>query len=946
MTASKDVRIPRRWCSRALTIAGAVAALGAFADDAQAARVHENIQAERLYYVWVHVPAYSTYTWETTALSSGADTVMHLWDWSTTSEIGYDDDGGAGLASKLSYTNWTASQKNVVLVVRAYSSNTQGSAQLLENGGLKAYIPVGGERITVQNGSGYVHETAKAPGGAEYPWLLALDSSRHLLNMDYVGGVAYQARVAHEDTYYVVVGTTSGSGPVNLYSNDPTDYDNDGLGYYLELELGTCDWASWSHCTEIDNLQDTDRDGLSDAAEIFGIDGSPAQHLPAWGADPLHKDVFVELDWNDAFAGQPFTESDAVAAAAIYDDGSAADLVNPDGLPGVRLHIDAGVTAANSANQTLIGDWGGSNAVPDGTSYKDAPDSYRAAIRDGVFRYGLINQGSGGGQASGVPGDRFNWGAKVNNRYVTTFAHELGHSLGIHHYGHESWGSANGKANYLSLMNYAYGGDEFSQGESNITLNPALVDEQAGIGADATHVGQWPFYRSIGANEEIDWDFDGAFNGSGWDASRAPVTFASSSSTNAFTKNERDLHNESDLPATTPALIRGPGDRLYAFYVDDDRIYYRHALQNGESWFGSCPGGDDIGDDCTTWSAAVQVPTSANARGLTVYFEGAQMLIAFRTQWDSLRTIRSSGYDGAGNLTGWGLETFHGVHTDKEPEVELLRVDPSLFGGYSDVVALFYRDKSSGEYRWRTMTSPGASSSTSRGDMLTDAGTSLYGTQSPTFTNWPYDPASSADGRACGAITDTNGEVGFYCYDRATNRFEDLSSTAFANKPATSGKPGLAFHAYRSWAGLPLDGKPERGAFWLSVVVADDKWDYPNVWISEPVSEAVGEDIEGVYFPVQQRGKFGNVWSNMVDGAGLALYDDPDLGAMKALWLRQDGADTSDPLGDVKLRFLPFADGGFRSELEDGNDFQIMERGICRGLASASYCGPSSFGLD
>lgn len=322
------------------------------------------------------------------------------------------------------------------------------------------------------------------------------------------------------------------------------------------------------------------------------------------------------------------------------------------------------------------------------------------------------------------------------------------------------------------------------------------------------------------------------------------------------------------------------------------------------------------------------------------------MLLAFRSGWDSLRTIRSSGYDSSGTLLSWGTETFHGAYTDKEPEVEKLRVDPAQFGGYSSVIALFYRDKSTGEYRWRTMTSAGATSSTSRGDVLTDAGTSLVGSQSPTFSNWPYDPSSSADGTACGAITNTGGEVGFYCYDRATNRFTDLSSSAFASKPVTSAKPGLAFHAYRSWAGLPLGGNAERGAFWLSVVVADDKWDYVNVWISAPISDDPGEALANVSFPTTQRGKFGNVWTNMVDGAGLALWDDPDLGAMKGLWLRQDGSDTSSPLGKVVLRFLPLADGGFRTELKDGNDFQIMERGICRGIASNSDCGPSSFGLD
>ncbi|MCA9706577.1 MAG: hypothetical protein KDK70_12060 [Myxococcales bacterium] len=930
-------------------MAGALlTALGA--SPAQAAtQVNQDLPVSTMHYRWVSIPAGATYTWETTDLSVGADSVMHLWDWSTLDEVGYDDDGGAGLASQVSYTNLTGSQKSIVLIVRSYSTGTQGTARLLQNGvTLASSIPVAGRRITVENGAGYEHETVKAPGGAEYPYLLALDSSLHLVDLDYTSGVGYQAKVEHASTQYVVIGTTSGSGNVHLYSNDPTDYDGDGVGYGLEWDLGTCDVASWSHCTGVHNLADTDRDGIPDGAEVFGVDSaSSPQHLAAWGADPRHKDVFVELDYSDAFPGQPFTEGDAVAAAAIYAAGDAAAIINPDSMDGVRIHLDVGFDPADPDLATLLGDWGGSGPVPDGTAYGVAPDTYRDPVRAGIFHYGLMSQGSGGGQGW-QPGDRFGWGVSMGNRYVRSFAHELGHNLNLAHSGHSSWGNVNGKANYLSLMNYAFPGSSFSQGQSAVVLNPAAVDEQAGIGADASHVGVSPFYRLLGPSDEIDWDFDQEFSPGGWGSVRAPVTYATWSGTNAFTANEQDLHSESDLPATTPSLIRGPGNRLYAFYVDDERIYYRHALHNGNSWAGSCPGGDGLDDDCTTWSAAVEVPTSANARGLTAVYSEGQVLLAFRTQWDSLRTIRATGANATGTLTGWTSEIFHSVWTDKEPEAEFMRVDPAQFGGENLVVALFYRNQADGQYRWRTMANVSSASSTDRGALQTETGATLTGVESPTFTNWPYDPMTSTQGTTCGAITNNGGQVGLYCYDRASNRFENVSSSAFTSgtKPTTVGKPGLAFHAYRSWAGLPRDNDPSRGAFWLTVVVPDPNWDFVDVWISDPVSEAAGEDLQDVYFPVSRRGKVGNVWSNMVDGAGLALYDDPELGAMKGLWLRQDGGDADTPLGAVKLRFLPFADGTFRANLTDGNDFQVMERGICRGLASAAYCGPSSFGLD
>lgn len=914
---------------------------------AQAApQVHQDVDITAVHYRYVYVPAGATYTWETTNLSSGADTVLHLWSWAN-GEVGYDDDGGPGVASRVSYTNTTSYQQSLILVTRSYSSNTHGTARLLQNGStLVSSLPVGGERLWVENGTGYVHETVQAPGGDRAPLMMALSSSRRLLDLDFTSGVGLQAAVSHPSTYYVMVGTpVSGSGRVHVYSNDPTDNDGDGLGYGLEQELGTCDTASGTFCSGVHDLQDTDRDGLPDGAEVFGIDGSSPQELPAWGADPLHKDVFVELDYHDDFTTSPFTESDAVAAQATFNVGDAADLVNPDGLDGVRLHIDAGVNPANANNNTLIGDWGGANQVPDTVNYGSAPNTYRNPARAGVFRYGLMTNGSGGGQGW-APGDRFTWGVRTWNRYVDTFSHELGHNLNLHHYGHTNWGNANGKPNYLSLMNYAFGGSDFSTGESSVVLNPSIVNEGAGIGADATHIATGSFQREVGPNGEIDWDFDGEFSPSGFGQIKAPVSYATWSGTSAFTKNEESMHSESDLPATTPTIIRGPGGRMYVFYVDDDRIMYRQALMNGSQIEGSCPGGDDIGDDCANWSAAVTVPTSSNARGVTAVYADGHVLLAFRTQWDSLRTIRASGATSSGTLTGWTGERFHSAYTDKEPEAEFMRVDPAQFGGQSLVVGLFYRDKNSGQYRWRTLANANSSTSTYRGALMTATGGTLTGTESPTFAAWPYDPMSTSAGTTCGAITDTAGDVDLYCYDRATNRFEQMNSAFTGSKPRTVGKPGLAYHAYRSVFGVPRAGDPARGAYWLSVVQAHSEWDFVDVWITDPISEDPGESLDDVYFPQSRRGKVGNVWSNMLDGAGMAMYDDADLGAMKAVWIRQDGGDNSSPLGAVHLRFLPFADGSFSAEFRDGNDFQVMERGICLGISNSADCGPSSFGLD
>src|SRR5262245_57805565 len=171
-----------------------------------------------------------------------------------------------------------------------------------------------------------------------------------MLRWDDNSGVGLAAKIANAADLCTVI-LSSGTQPngwANVYLNDyATDTDGDGLGRALENELGTCDGASLAYCSSVFNTQDSDRDGLSDAAEIFGVDDpSYPQHLPRWGANPRHKDVFVEVDYTSDFSSQPFTAGDAAAAQALYNTGSGADLQNPDGLPGAKLHLDIGVATA------------------------------------------------------------------------------------------------------------------------------------------------------------------------------------------------------------------------------------------------------------------------------------------------------------------------------------------------------------------------------------------------------------------------------------------------------------------------------------------------------------------------------------------------------------------------------------------------------------------------
>ncbi|MFF3226769.1 hypothetical protein ACFYV7_28510 [Nocardia suismassiliense] len=283
---------------------------------------------------------------------------------------------------------------------------------------------------------------------------------------------------------------------------------------------------------------DTDGDGLPDTWEKNGYDangdGTIDVDLPKMGANPNHKDIFVEMDYMN---GRLPTTAALDRVVAVFAN---APVTNPDGRNGISIHLDAG-----NARGTAY-DLGGGNQVPYDNDLSPV-DSQVAAIkrsnfaaaRARVFHYMIFadsyNGGCSSGISLGIPADTFvvSLGPKCNwnpgdDGNVGTFIHELGHNLGLKHGGVDH---VNYKPNYLSVMNYSFqfSGVPKTDGTSNFgysgvnppALNENSLQERQGLGPVAA--GWRTVYfcpdntrkRTGAADQPIDWNCNGSIQTSG-----------------------------------------------------------------------------------------------------------------------------------------------------------------------------------------------------------------------------------------------------------------------------------------------------------------------------------------------------------------------------------------------------------------------------------------------